>query len=113
MKPPPIRSSSPMLEVVECNVGKFTAKPRAIHRKTDAVEPFVHLDGILAHALTDNLERDLIIGKVAADDPRENAHGVITSELVAREVETLPGESSGVLEDANGDCPDIWNSNLR
>jgi len=31
--------------------------------------------------------------------------GVITCELVAREVETLPGESSGVLEDANGDCP--------
>jgi hypothetical protein len=62
MKPTPILSFGPRLEVVEGNVGKFTAKRGAIHRKTDAVEPFVHLDGILAHALADNIERDLVIG---------------------------------------------------
>src|SRR5260370_21495042 len=68
MKRSPILSFGPRLEVVEGNVGKFTAKRRAIHRKTDAVEPFVHLDGILAHALADNIERDLGVGKVAAGD---------------------------------------------
>jgi hypothetical protein len=113
MKSTPILSFGPRLEVVEGNVGKFTAKRGAIHRKTDAVEPFVHLDGILAHALADNIERDLVIGKVAAGDEGENAHGVINRELVAREVEALAGEASGVLEDANGDRPDIWNGNLR
>src|SRR6267378_7528219 len=106
-------ASSPMIRSLESDIGKFTAKCRAIHRKTDAVEPFVHLNGILAHALADNIDRDLVIGKVAAGDARENAHGVITRELVARKVEPLAGEASGVLEDANGNCPDIWNSNLR
>ena len=113
MKSTPILSFGPRLEVVEGNVGKFTAKRGAIRRKTDAVEPFVHLDGILAHALTDSIERDLVIGKVAAGDTRENAHGVITCELVAREVEALAGEASGIFEDANCDRPDIWNGNLR
>jgi hypothetical protein len=98
---------------VECNVGKFAAKRSAICRKTDAVKPFVHLDGILAHALADNIERDLVIGKVAAGNTRENAHGVIARELVAREVEALAREASGIFEDANCDRPDIWNGNLR
>ncbi len=44
---------------MEGDVGEFTAKRGAIHRKTDAVEPFVHLDGILAHALADDIKRDL------------------------------------------------------
>ena len=98
---------------MEGDVGKFTAKRGAIHRKTNAVEPFVHLDGILAHALADDIERDLKVGKGAAGDARENAHGVIPGELVARQVDTLAGEASGVLEDANGDRPDIRDGNLR
>ena len=113
MKSTPILSFGPRLEIVEGNVGKFAAKRGAIHRKTDAVELFVHLGGIRAHALADNVERDLVIAKVAAGDARENAHGLITRELVAREVETLAGEASGIFEDANGDRPDIWNGNLR
>ena len=72
MKSTPILRLRPRLEVVEGDVGKFTAERGAIHRKTDAVEPFVHLDGILAHALADDIERDLVIGKGAAGDAREN-----------------------------------------
>ena len=109
----PILHLRPRLEVVEIDVGKITAERGAIHRKTDAVEPFVHPDGILAHALADNIERDLVVRKRAAGDSRENGHRVIPRELVACEVETLAGEASGVLEDANGDRPDIWNGNLR
>jgi hypothetical protein len=55
MKSIPILSLGPRLEVVEGNVGKFTAKRGAIHRETDSVEPFVHFDGTLAHALADNI----------------------------------------------------------
>jgi hypothetical protein len=36
------------LEVVEGDLRKFTVERGAIHRKTDAVEPFVHPGGILA-----------------------------------------------------------------
>ena len=49
----------------------------------------------------------------AAGDARENRHGVIPGELVSREVEALAGETSGFLEDANGDRPDIRNGDLR
>src|SRR6516165_3386710 len=45
----PILRLRPRLEVVKSNVGKFAAKRGAIHRKTDAVEPFIHLGGIRAH----------------------------------------------------------------
>jgi hypothetical protein len=61
---------------VEGDVGKLTPERGAIHRKTDAVEPFVHPNGILAHALADDIERDPVIA-----NPRE---------LVAREVKALP-----------------------
>jgi len=85
---------------VEGDVGKLTPERGAIHRKTDAVEPFVHPNGILAHALADDIERDLVIAKGAAGDTREDGEGVIPRELVAREVETLAGaavkEKSGV-----------------
>jgi len=88
MKRTPILSSGPRLEVVEGNVRKIHGEaPRDPPQNPTRSKPFVHLDGILAHALTDDIERDLIIGKVATGDPRENAHGVITCELVAREVE--------------------------
>src|SRR5258707_5559270 len=75
MKIAPILSFGPRLEVLEGDVGKFTAKRGAIHRKTNALEPFIHLDGILAHALADDIERNLKIGEGAANDTRENAHG--------------------------------------
>src|SRR5260221_5906146 len=44
MKRTPILSFGPRLEVVEGNVGKFTAKRRAIHRKTDAVHAVRSVD---------------------------------------------------------------------
>src|SRR4029077_15617967 len=113
MKHTPILHLRPRLKVVEGDVGELTAERGASHRKTEAFEPFVHLDGILAHALADDIERDLVIAKRATGDARENGHGVIPRELVARDVETLAGEASGLLEDANGDCPDIWDGNLR
>jgi hypothetical protein len=113
MKSTPILSFGPRLEVVEGNVGKFTAKRGAIHRKTDAVEPFVHLDGIRAHTLADDIEWDLAVRKRAAGDSRENGHRFIPRELVAREVEALAGEATGVLEDANGNRPDVCDCNLR
>ena len=70
---------------MEGDVGKLTPEYAAIHRKTDAVEPFVHPNGILAHALADDIERDLVIAKRAPGDARENGHGAIPGELVARE----------------------------
>jgi hypothetical protein len=42
---------------VEGDVRELTAERGAIHRKTDAIEPFVHPGGILAHALADDIER--------------------------------------------------------
>src|SRR5258707_15212116 len=102
MKSTPILSFGPRFEVVEGNVGKFTAKRGAIHRKTDAFEPFVHLDGILAHTLADDIEWDLVLRKRAAGDSRENGHRFIPRQLVAREIETLAGQTTVALEDANG-----------
>ena len=77
---------------MEGDVGELTAERGAIHGKTDAIEPFVHLDCILAHALADDIERDLVIAKGAAGDTREDGEGVIPRELVAREVEALPAK---------------------
>ena len=98
---------------MEGDVGKFTAERGAIHRITDAVKPFVHPDRILAHALADDIERHLLIGKGAAGDARENGEGIIAREIVAREVEALAREASGVLEDTNGDGSDVCDGNLR
>jgi hypothetical protein len=39
---------------VESDVGKLTPERGAIHRKTDAVEPFLHPNGIVVHALADD-----------------------------------------------------------
>jgi len=91
---------------VKGDVGKFMVERGAIYHKTDAVEPFVHPGGILAHALADDIERDLVIGKGAAGDARENGEGVIPRQFVAREVAALAPAATGVLEDANGDRPD-------
>src|SRR3984885_3856827 len=113
IKSTPILFLGPRFEILESNVGKFAAKRGAIHGKTDAVEPFIHLDGILAHALADDVERDLVIAKRATGDTRENGEGVIPRELVAREVETLAREATGILEDANRDRANVRDSNLR
>ncbi len=98
---------------MESDVGELTAERGAIHRKTDAVKPFVHLDRILAHALADDIERNLVIAKGTPGDARENGHGVIPVELVSREVEALAREATGVFEDANGDRPNVRDGNLR
>src|SRR4029077_10599457 len=63
MESTPILSLRPRLKVVETNIGKFTAERGAIHRKTDAVKPFIHLDSILSHTLADHIERDLKVTK--------------------------------------------------
>jgi hypothetical protein len=113
MKRAPILRLCPRLKVAEGDVGELTAERGAIHRKTDAVEPLVHLGGILAHALADDIERNLVIAKGVPGDARENGHGVIPVELVSREVEALAREATGVLEDANGDRPNVRDGNLR
>src|SRR5260370_12390765 len=73
----PILRLRPRLEVVEGDVGKLTVERGAIHRKADAVEPFVHPGGILAHALADDIDRDLVIAKRATGDTRENGDGTL------------------------------------
>src|ERR1700733_9414253 len=109
----PILRLRPRLKVMENDVGEFTAQRGTIHRKTDAVEPFIHPNGILAHALADDIERDLVIAKGAACDAREDGEGVIPGELVAREVEALAREATSILEDANGDRSNVRDGNLR
>ena len=63
--------------------------------------------------LADDIERDLVIAKGAAGDTREDGEGVIPRELVAREVEALAREATGVLKDANGDRANVRDRNLR
>src|SRR6202521_316536 len=63
MESTPILGLRPRLKVVESDIGKFTAERGAIHRKTDAVKPFIHLDGIFSHTLADHIERDLEVAK--------------------------------------------------
>src|SRR5712671_7592982 len=108
----PILRLRPRLEVVEGDVGKLTVERGAIDRVADAIEPFVHFDPVLAHALADDIERNLVIGEGAAGDARENGDDVIPRQIVAREVEALAREATGVLEDANGDRPDVRDGDL-
>src|SRR4051812_27511560 len=79
----PILCLCPRLEVVKGNVGELAAERCAIDGVADAVEPLVHLDGILPHALADEVQRDLEIGKPATRDTREDGDDVIARELVA------------------------------
>ena len=81
----PILRLRPRLEVVEGDFGEFTAECGAIHRKTDAIEPLVHLDSILAHAPADHIERHLEIAQGVAGDTGRNGHGVIPAEFIARQ----------------------------
>ena len=109
----PILCLRPRLEVVEGDVGKLTAERCAIDRVADAVEPLVHLGAVLTHALADDVQRDLEIGERATGDAREDGDDVVARELVAREVEALAREAAWVLEDANGDGPDVRDGDLR
>src|SRR5258708_12490491 len=84
MKRDPILRLYPRLKVAEGDVGELTAERGAIHRKTDAVEPFVHLNGILAHALADNIERNLEIAECAPRNPRQNRPGLLPLTLSPR-----------------------------
>src|SRR5260370_2745203 len=109
----PILRLRPRLEVVEGDVGELTAERGASRRNTDAVDPFVDRNGMLADALADDIERDLVIAKGAAGAVREDGQGVIPREFVAREVEALAGEATGLLEDADGERANVRDSNLR
>ena len=97
----------PRLEVVKGDVGKLTAERCAIDREADAVEPLVHLDPVLTHALADDVQRDLKISERATGDPGEDDEDVVGRELVATEVEALAREAAWILEDANGDSADV------
>ena len=98
---------------MEGDVGELTVERGAIRRIADTVQPFVHPGAILAHALADDIERDLVIGEGAAGDARENGDDVIPGKRVARQIKALAREATGVLEDANGDRPDVRDGDLR
>ena len=95
------------------DVGELTAERRAIDRETNTVEPLVHLGAVLTHALADDVQRDLEIGERATGDTREDGEYVVARELVAPEVEALACEAAWVLEEANGDGPDVRDGHLR
>jgi hypothetical protein len=63
--------------------------------------------------LSDDAQRDLEIAERATGDTREDGDDVIAREVVAREVKALAGEAAWVLEEANGDGPDVREGNLR
>src|SRR5258708_11214822 len=109
----PILRLGPRLEVVKGDVGELTAERCAIDRVADTVEPLVHLDGVLTHALADEVQRDLEIGERATRDTREDGDDIVARELVAPEVEALACEAAWVLEKANGDGPDVGDGDLR
>jgi hypothetical protein len=92
---------------VEGDVWKFASECGAIDCIADAVEPFVHFDGILAHMLADDIEWDLEVGEWTTGEVRQNGDDVIASQLVAPEVEALAREPTGVLEKANGYRADV------
>ena len=109
----PILRLRPRLEVVEGDVGELTAERGAIHRIADAVEPIVHLGGILTHALADDIERDLVIveGRPVTRERMARASFPVSSSLARSK--RLPVKRRGVLKDANGDRPNVRDGNLR
>src|SRR5258705_8680621 len=109
----PVLCLRPRFEVVEGDVGELAAKRCAIERVADTIEPLVHLDAVLTHAFADDVQRDLEIRERATGDTREDGDDVVACELVAREVEALPRETVWLLEDANGDGPDVRDGDLR
>ena len=95
------------------DVREFMAERCAIDHVADSIEPLVHLDGVLTHALANDVQRDLEIGERAAGDARENGNGLVASELVTPEIEALAGEAVRILEEANGDGADVRDGDLR
>jgi len=95
------------LEVVKGDVGELTAERRAIEREADTVEPLVHLDAVFTHALTDDVERDLEIGERTTGDTREYSENIVARKFVAPEVEALACKAARILEETNGDGPDV------
>src|SRR6266436_78379 len=112
-EPVPILCLRPRLEVVESDVGELPEERCAIDREADPLEPLVHLGAVLTHALADDGQRNLEIGKPATGDTREDGEDVVARELVAPEVEALAREAPWVLEEANGDGPDVRDGDLR
>ena len=90
---------------MEGDVGELTAERCAIDRKSDTVEPLVHLGAVLTHALTDDVQRNLEISERATRDTREDSDNVVACEFVTPEVEASACEAVWVLEEANGDGP--------
>src|SRR5882724_5058293 len=109
----PILRLRPRLEVVKGDIGELTAERRAIEREADTLEPLVHLGAVLTHALADDVRRNLEIGKRATGDAREDSDDVVAREFVAPEVEAFAREAPWVLEEANGDGPDVRHCDLR
>ena len=95
------------------DVGELTAERCAIDREADTVEPLVHLGAVLTYALADNVQRDLEIGEWATGDTGEDGEDVVARKLVTPEVEALACEAAWVLEEANGDGPDVRDGDLR
>src|SRR6185503_260339 len=109
----PVLCPRPRREVVEGHVRELAAERCAIDRVADTVEPLVHLCAVLAHALADDIQRDLEIGERTTGDTREDGDDVVTRELVARDVEALACEAAWFLKDANRDGPDVRDGDLR
>ena len=109
----PILCLGPRLEVVEGDVGELTAERCAIDRVADTVEPLVHLGGVLTHALADEVQWDLEVNKPATGDTGEDGDHVVARELVAPQIEALACKAAWVLEEANGDGPDVRDGDLR
>src|SRR6185369_4626439 len=109
----PILCLRPGLEVVKGDVREFMAERCAIDHVADSIEPLVHLDGVLTHALANDVQRDLEIGERATGDTREDGEDVVARELVASEVEALACKAAWSLKEANGDGADVRNGDLR
>jgi hypothetical protein len=98
---------------VEGDIGELTAERRAIDGVADTVEPLVHLGAVLTHALADDVQRHLEIGERATGHTGEDGDDVVARELVAPKIEAPACEAARVLEEANGDGPDVRDGDLR
>src|SRR5262249_22757514 len=109
----PILRLGPGLEGVKRDAGKLAAERGGIERVADVVEPLVHLRAVVAHALAEDVGRDLVVGERLAGDGGEDGDHVVARELVPPEVEALAGEAARVLENGDGDRPDVGDGDLR
>jgi hypothetical protein len=98
------------LKVVKGDIGELAAERCTIDREADTVEPLIDRDAVLAHALADDVQRDLKIGEGATADTGEDGEDVVARKLIAPEVEALACE---VFEKANGYGSDVRKGDLR